>query len=108
MSNEANKAWWFPELCDKSYFDRLREDYEEASGKGDEQLLDEYNDGRKYSVTWDHIGDAYAQYEPMADCFLQMHAALEKMTARFTIVSDDDYAIRSEAVAALAKARGES
>ncbi len=63
--------WYYPELCDKAYFKRLRENYEESAHRTDEELHDYYNDGAKYSTTWDHIGDAYNEYEPLADRFYE-------------------------------------
>ena len=72
------KPYWFPEVCDKAYCKRLREDYpEKASGMTDEELIAHYADGNKYATTWDHVGDAYQDYEPLADSFLAMKAALD-------------------------------
>lgn len=49
MSNE--KPWWFPE----------------RSNEEDEELT-----GRKYSDTWDHLGDARDEYEKLADAYLAL------------------------------------
>lgn len=40
-----------------------------------EELHDYYNHGKKYSTTWDHVGDAYAEYEKLADAYLALLAA---------------------------------
>lgn len=75
MSKKA--PWWHPVLTDEDYCARLREDYPEDAHMSDEDLVEEYNDGLKYDCLWDHIGDAYEQFEPMADAFLMMLEALE-------------------------------
>lgn len=72
MAND--KPWWFPKICDKTYFDRLREDYPDNAHMTDDELSDYYNNGRKYSITWDHVGDAYAEYEKLADAYLLLAA----------------------------------
>lgn len=46
-TNKNKKPWWYPQLDD-------------GSDEG----------GRKYRVLWDHIGDAYGDYEPLADAYL--------------------------------------
>lgn len=66
------KPWWYPKLCDSRYFARLRDDYPEHAHWSDDDLLEHYNDGRKYSVAWDHLGDAYPEYEELADAFLAL------------------------------------
>lgn len=67
------KEWWFPERADtKEYCQRLREDYPEEAHMDDETLMEHFNESRRYSVTWDHIGDAYAEYEKLADAFLEL------------------------------------
>jgi hypothetical protein len=70
-----DKPWWFPVVCDTEHFKLLREDYpEDTEGKSDEEIHDYYDDGKKYSVTWGHIGDAYEEYEKLADAYLQLLA----------------------------------
>lgn len=65
--------WWFPTRVDDKYFARLREDYpEDTEGKSDEELHDYYCEGQKYATTWDHTGDAYEQFEKLADAFLEL------------------------------------
>lgn len=72
----SEKPYWYPVLCDKEYFDRLREDYPENAHMSDEELHEYYNDGLKYQILWDHIGDAYEDYEPLADEFLRLKAMI--------------------------------
>lgn len=73
-----NRPYWFPVLCDESYFARLRQDYPENAQMSDEELHEYYNDGLRYQNLWDHAGDAYSDYEPLADSYLQVLAALRK------------------------------
>ena len=75
----SDKPYWFPELCDEAYFKRLREDYPDKAEMSDEELHDYYNEGRKYAVTWDHVGDAYEEYENLADAFLGLVKASGEM-----------------------------
>ena len=70
MSNE--NPWWFPVLCDEAYFARLREDYPENADWSDDELHSYYNDSRKYQCLWDHTGDAYEEWEPLADAYLAL------------------------------------
>lgn len=70
-----NKEWWFPKLCNEEYFASLREDYPDNAHMTNEELHDYYNHGKKYSTTWDHVGDAYAEYEKLADAYLALLAA---------------------------------
>lgn len=78
----AEKPYWFPTLCDKEYCKRLREDYpDQAKGMSDEELVEHYNDGAKYSTTWDHVGDAYEEYEPLADSFLDLLSGVKTVLA---------------------------
>jgi len=68
------KEWWFPVLCDEEHFARLREDYPENAHITDEELHDHYDHGKKYSTAWDHVGDAYVEYEELADAYLALLA----------------------------------
>ena len=64
-----DKPWWWPELIDAAYFARLRADYPKKAEWTDEELHNHFAEGRKYAITWDHIGDAYAEYEELVDAF---------------------------------------
>ena len=68
----SEKPWWYPVLCDEAWCKRIREDYPENAHMDDDELRDYYNDGRKYQITWDHIGDAYEDWEPLAEAFLAL------------------------------------
>ena len=82
----SDKPYWFPVLCDESYFARLREDYPGTAHLSDEALLDHYNKGLEYQILWDHIGDAYSDYRPMADSYLGL---LKALTALVDINDND-------------------
>lgn len=72
------KEWWEPNLCNKQHFERLRSDYPEHANKNDDELHDYFDDRKKYSVTWDHVGDAYDEYEKLADAYVKLKAQLAK------------------------------
>ena len=82
MSDDMKKPWWFPVLTNAVYCERLRRDYEDAATMTDEELIEDYADGRKYAVVWDHTGDAYEQFEHLADAYLAEHDET-KLTAEF-------------------------
>lgn len=77
MTKTKDRPYWFPVLCDESYFARLREDYEEDAAMSDEELHEKYNDGLKYQQLWDHTGDAYSDFEPLADDYIKLRSAIE-------------------------------
>jgi len=85
-----DKPWWFPEKVDAAHCAQLREDYpDKAEGMDDEELIEYFDNGQKYSTTWDHIGDAYEQYEPLVDAFLGLLAASEAALALLTGTGQD-------------------
>lgn len=106
--------YWFPVLCDGDYFARLRSDYPENAHMSDEELHDYYNDGLKYQNLWDHTGDAYSDYEPLADSYLEILAALKGMVQRFELYAGEndihaghhDKALLDKARAAISIAEG--
>ena len=69
-----SKQWWEPVRSDHVWCERLRKDYPHNAHMSDEQLRDEYADGREFAVTWDHVGDAYAQFEKLAEAYLKLKA----------------------------------
>lgn len=73
------ESWCYPVICDAAYFARLRDDYPENAYMDDDGLHEYYNDGRKYSITWDHIGDAYEEYEPLADAFFEQEKRIKEL-----------------------------
>lgn len=81
MEREAERPWWFPELVDDAYLARLREDYPENSHLSDDALRSKYECEAKYGVTWDDLGDAYEQFEPLADAFLAQASELTRLKA---------------------------
>jgi hypothetical protein len=75
MSDEL-KPWWFPEITDAAWCDRIRKDYpEDAAGMDDDDIREQYADGCKYADLWDHVGDARSQFEALADAYLSMLAS---------------------------------
>lgn len=77
------REWWEPQPTDAAWLARLRSDYEDKAGWSDEQLMDYFNEyGRKYAVTWDHVGDAYEQFEALADAYLKLRAASTSTAAQ--------------------------
>lgn len=70
--------WWFPIVCDDKYFSRLRDDYPDMAEESDEYLHAYYNGNRKYSITWDYIGEAYEEYEKLADAYFELLEELKK------------------------------
>jgi len=78
------KQWkdrfWFPKLVDADYIIKLRQDYpEETSAMDDDTIIDKYCDGQRYATLWDHQGDAYEDFEPLADAFFELLAENEKL-----------------------------
>ena len=75
----SEKPWWWPEITDAEWIARIRSDYpEDTEDLDDDTIREEYADGRKYAVTWDHIGDAYGDWERLADAFLALLSEREK------------------------------
>lgn len=73
-----DKPSWYPVLCDAAYCEQLRVEYPETAEYSDEELIDFYDDGNKYSTTWDHLGDAIQHYEPLCDSYLKLEAQLKR------------------------------
>jgi hypothetical protein len=83
MSDEL-KPWWFPEITDAAWCDRIRKDYpEDAAGMDDDDIREQYANGCKYADLWDHVGDARSQFEALADAYLSM------LASRPAAVTDD-------------------
>ena len=67
-------------VCDHKYCEGLRKSYpEDTEGMTDEELVEEYNHGRKYQCLWDNVGDAYYDFERLADAYLKLKAELESL-----------------------------
>ena len=73
--------WWEPEPTDDAWLKRIRDDYPDNANESDHWLRDYYAEGRRYAVTWDHLGDAYAEYEELADAYRKLRAALPQDAA---------------------------
>lgn len=58
--------WWWPKPTDAAWCAQKRHDYDEP-GLSDEEIRERFAYGRKYAVTWDHVGDAYDEFEQLAD-----------------------------------------
>jgi hypothetical protein len=109
----AEKEWWEPKLTDAAWLERIRADYpEETQNMDDDALRDHYAYGRKYATTWDHTGDAYEQFEALADAYAALAAdarmvgaALAKIGYLATMM-DDKVKAEVAAAEALARARG--
>ena len=70
MPKTELRPYWFPVLCDDAWFAEIRKDYPDDAYKDDSELREEYADGCKYATTWDHIGDAMGDFQPLADAYL--------------------------------------
>jgi len=70
---------WYPVLCDEQYYAQLRKDYPDTAGLLDADLLEYYNNGRAYSTFWDHVGDAYQDYAPLATAFLKAESRVKAL-----------------------------
>lgn len=69
----TEKPWWLPTETNTEWIDRIRKDYPDSAGPlSDEAVRAIYAEGRKYAVTWDHFGDAYDEYEQLADAYLTL------------------------------------
>lgn len=79
-----DKPYWWPQPVNQEWRDRIRKDYpEEAADMDDDTIDDTYGNGWKYADLWDHLGDARADYEKLADAFLQMVAETGKSPKDF-------------------------
>jgi hypothetical protein len=68
-----NKMWWEPQPTDEAWCNRVREDYPyETDGMSDDAIREEYADGNRYQTLWDHVGEAYGQFEALADAYLAL------------------------------------
>ncbi len=72
----TEREWWHPVPTDEKWLAEIRAEYPDTGGTSAEGLRDYYAGGLKYSTTWDHVGDAYDQYEKLADDWLEAKATL--------------------------------
>lgn len=99
----SERPFWFPVLCDDAYFARLREDYPHCAHMSDEDLHDHFNEGLKYQNLWDHAGDAYSDYEPLADSYLTVLSLLKEARKCMYDWDDKEYVARVDAAIAAAE-----
>ena len=81
-----NKPWWWPTIIDDAHLARLRDDYPEKANLSDEELLAYFDEGKgigQFSTTWDHVGDAYAEYEKLANAFLNLVDEIGRVPEHF-------------------------
>lgn len=81
----TDKPHWEPVLADAEYAEHLREDYADDAHMSDDEILDKYCDGKKYVILWDHLGDAYSDYEKVADDYLKQKDYVASLEKRLTI-----------------------
>ena len=79
----SKKPWWWPEPVTPEWRARIRTDYPEAANMDDDTLDNSYAEGWQYSDTWDHLGDARAEYQELADAFLALVAETGKSPSDF-------------------------
>jgi len=85
MSDKTEKPWWWPQLVNAEWRTQIRKDYpEDVSGWGDDQIDDTYADGWPYVDLWDHLGDARADWEQLANAFLKLVEETGKKPSDFT------------------------
>jgi len=72
--------WWFPKLTDSAWCQEKRSDYPDYAHLDDDALREKYAKGRKYQVLWDHLGDAYEEWEKLADAFAAQAAQIAALT----------------------------
>lgn len=83
-----SQDWWEPVLTDAVWIASVRADYpEDCAGLEDEEVRERYADGQKYQTTWDHLGDAREEYEPLADAFLALRAENERLREALTTIN---------------------
>jgi hypothetical protein len=71
MYNE-DKPYWYPELTDEKWCQRVRDDYNIPQSVTDKKIRDKYANGQKYAVLWDNLEEAYDQFEKLADAYLKL------------------------------------
>lgn len=79
-----DKPWWWPQEIGPEWYAQLRDDYDDKADWSDEQLLDYFGGGwDQFADTWDHLGDARAEYEKLARAFLSLVAETDKTPSDF-------------------------
>ena len=76
---KSERPWWYPTLVDDAYLKRLRQDYPDYAHFDDDELRTRYECESKYATLWDDLGDAYDEYEPVADRMLELEKEVERL-----------------------------
>ena len=75
MSTTKTPSWW-PKVIDDNRIKELREEYPATTARlSDEGVLDYYEEGKPkggFTTLWDHVGEAYEDYEKLATAFLRL------------------------------------
>ena len=82
--SEVEKPYWYPDRVDTNWFARMRKDYPERAHLSDDELAEYFEvDGSKYTnlTVWDHAGDAYEDFEPLADDWFARGDEIEQLRA---------------------------
>lgn len=58
-----------PRITDHEWCQEKRSQYPECAGDDDDTIREKYADGCKYHVVWDNLGDAYEDYEVLANAY---------------------------------------
>ena len=80
---EDRKPWWWHQPTDAAYIQHCRDDYDQAKGMSDEEIVDFYADGNRYWTGWDHTGEAHSQFQELADAFLKLVEETGKQPSDF-------------------------
>lgn len=72
MNNGTGKPWWFPQLTDEAWCEKMREDYPYKAHLSDEEIRSHFAQGLKYATMWGHVRDAYSEYEELANAYLEL------------------------------------
>ena len=68
--NPHNKPWFWPVPTDAAWCAKQRKEYNLSEYICDDDIRNRYADGCRYAVLWDHVGDAYEEFEALADYIL--------------------------------------
>ncbi len=78
-----SEEWWEPKVTDAVWIADTRKEYPEDTAElDDDKVRDEYANGCKYEVTWDHIGDAYEEYEQLANAYFKQASRITELEAQ--------------------------
>lgn len=79
----CEKPYWHPLQRQQEFINEMKIDYPEDAHLSDDEIMKKHEEfGRKYSVCWDHIGDAWNDYEPLADAFIELEEKYNKLKGK--------------------------